>query len=550
MIKKTLQLWALLTFCLPVLSGSRLHADAHGPNLFPDGSFDDVTETYNPWAGVDADGNIHGLSGTQNAVGDDGGLYGGTFGPSVAVADLNGDGKPDIVLADSRGYLWYFPNSGTPQQAKFTQGQVIPIWLGENPDETIEGVDNIVPRIQLVDYNGDGKLGLVVGTYAGKMFFIPNRGSASSPNFPVVKDPTRFLVSTHARGQLWCNYLAPCLYHWFGPQLLDLVMGEGTYSANSIYLFRNNNSNLTPDFNEAHETKIIPGMGLEQLTPTVLDWNNDGRPDILCGDRTGDINLFLNTSTDPKNPTFDLGRKVSISGTDKFGAFTTVTTADLNGNKLPNLIIGNDSGTILYATNTGKIGAPTFSTPPVAIKGVNPYPKITVPTKWSRNQPQGVPDELLTCVNPQLEKGFAFPEGEKTKYAMKFFVFPIVDPTFAERYYPPTEDFMHEHSLACATATGAMGKKKRYNIHMWAKADSTIQGLYLRFTAGFFSGSPQFYAQNVPISVGNSWTEVNTDVRWEIPTPKPDDTNPYNVEIRFTGQGTLYVDDLQISEDQ
>jgi len=28
-------------------------------------------------------------------------------------------------------------------------------------------------------------------------------------------------------------------------------------------------------------------MGLEQLTPAVVDWNNDGKPDIICGDRTG-----------------------------------------------------------------------------------------------------------------------------------------------------------------------------------------------------------------------------------------------------------------------
>jgi len=24
-------------------------------------------------------------------------------------------------------------------------------------------------------------------------------------------------------------------------------------------------------------------MGLEQLTPAVVDWNNDGKPDIICG---------------------------------------------------------------------------------------------------------------------------------------------------------------------------------------------------------------------------------------------------------------------------
>ena len=549
MINETFSRLAV-TFFLVAVSGLRGWADPHGPNLFPEGSFDDATETFNPWSGVDADGNIHGLPGSQNAVGDDGNLYAGTFGASVSVGDLNGDGKPDLVMADSRGYIWYFPNSGTPQQAKFTQGQVIPIWLGENPDLTIEGLDNIVPRLQLADFNNDGKLGLAIGTYAGKLFYIPNRGSTAKPDFPVVKDPDRYLVNTHARGQLWCNYLAPCLYKWYGSQLLDLVMGEGTYSANSIYLLKNTNSNLTPDFNQAHQMKIVPGMGLEQLTPTVMDWNNDGKPDILCGDRTGFINLFLNTSNpsaDPGHQTFDLGRHVSIGGNEKVGAFTTVTTGDLNGNKLPNLLIGTDAGTILYATNTGKLGAPDFSKPAVPLKGVNPYPKITIPTKWTRVKPEGVPNELVTLVNPQLEKGFLFPAGETTKYAMKFLLFPITDPTFAERYYPPVESFLHEHVIACSTPTQPMTSQKRYHVHAWMKAESTIQGLYLRFSSGYFSGSPQFYSQNVPVTAETTWTEINTGVRWEIPTKDP---VGYSVEIRFTGQGTLYVDDLSISEDQ
>ena len=43
-------------------------------------------------------------------------------------------------------------------------------------------------------------------------------------------------------------------------------------------------------------TKIIPGYGREHLTPQVVDWNNDGKPDIICGERAGYVDLFLNTS--------------------------------------------------------------------------------------------------------------------------------------------------------------------------------------------------------------------------------------------------------------
>src|SRR5882757_2928771 len=98
---------AVLVFCGVVLLPSVSRAQNYGPNLLPAGSFEDVAPTYVPWAGVDDGGFIHGLEGKQLSV-DDSGVIGATaFGPSVAVGDLNGDGKPDLVLADSKGFFWF-----------------------------------------------------------------------------------------------------------------------------------------------------------------------------------------------------------------------------------------------------------------------------------------------------------------------------------------------------------------------------------------------------------------------------------------------------------
>jgi FG-GAP-like repeat len=539
---------AALFFLLPSLAC----ADGYGPNILPAGSFDNATSTYIPWAGIDDDGNIHGIEGKQLAVGDDGSINDHLFGPSVAVGDLNGDGKPDLVLADSRGFFWFYPNSGTATKPAFTQGEVMPIWLGEERTGwSTEGADNVVPRIQLVDFDGNKRLDILAGTYSGKLFHVRNIGSATQPSFKPTINRDAMLINTHKRGVLWCNYLAPCLTTLFGsPNVLNLIMGEGTYSANSLYLLKNTNSSATPSFDEDHLQKIIPGMGLEQLTPVVVDWNNDGKPDILCGDRTGYLNLYLNTSTDPDHPTFATGTHVTVGGEEQLGGSITVTVCDLTGNHLPNLLIGNDDGTIVYATNTGKLGAPAFTAPPAPIKGVlPPNYHYTTPSDWSQVQAWGAPYELLSCVNPQLEPGFTFPEGEKTRYAFKFSVWPYKSVYFPERYYPPVEDAWREHVIACAQVL-TLKLNQRYRVHFWIKANGNVADLRYQLAEqvqvrdGF-----QGYDVINPVSAGTGWTEVSSEVRIDNPDDKTVTTWRYAFQFRFTGQTTFYIDDLQVQEE-
>jgi hypothetical protein len=543
------------------LSLGLLPSLARAQNLISTGNFDQYIDTANPWAGVDLSGDIHGLNGAQKAVNDSGSIYNATFGPSVAVGDLNGDGKPDLVLADSRGFFWYYPNTGTPQKPAFTQGNVLPIWLGEKRIRyNTEGSDNVVPRIQLVDLHGSGKLDIVAGNYAGKLFYIPNIGTPQQPKFAVTQNIDALTINTHSAGTLWCDYLAPFLYNWTGRGVLDLVMGEGTYSANSIYLLSNQASTLDPLFNETNRQKIIPGMGLEQLTPTVVDWNNDGKPDILTGDRTGGLTLYLNTSTDPAHPTFAAGRPVTIGGQTKFGAFTTVTVADLTGNKLPNLIIGNDQGNLLYATNQGRLGEPSFPSPAVPLKGVNPCPKILQSAQWTEIQPPGVPYELVVCTNPQLEPGLTFPAQLKAKYALKFFRYPIDNPIAPEGYYPPAEDEPNMHIIR-SNASVSLLMKTRYRLHIWVKADQDISNVafqvYNRHVVG---NRVETVTAVVPLQASSDWSETTTTFTVEKNFSEGKEvagdladlvgSGPFNFvcHIKFVGQGTLYLADLSVEK--
>jgi hypothetical protein len=550
----------LAVMALACLLPSPARAQNYGPNVLPAGSFENVQSTFVPWAGVDDKGNIHGMDGKQLAVGDDGKIDAYNFGPSVAVGDLNGDGKLDLVLADSRGYFWYFPNSGTAHNPVFTQGEIMPIWLGEDRVHWYsEGIDNIVPRIQLVDLDNSKRLDILAGTYMGKLYLIPNVGTASQPDFKPTYKRDALLVNTHKNGVLWCNYLAPFLTNLFGsPNRLDLIMGEGTYSANNVYLLRNIGSNIDPAFDEDHIQKIIPGMGIEQLTPAVLDWDNDGKPDIICGDRTGHLTLYINNSTDPEHPTFAPGTRISIGGVDNFGGCATVTVCDLTDNHLPNLLIGKDDGTIVYALNTGKLGAPVFNTPATPLKGVLPPDchYLALPD-WSKEGAYGVPDELVAAVNPQIEPGFAFPDGVNSKYALKFFVWPAKTVYFPAHYYPQNEGLYDEdnvklmdHRITCHTDI-TLKVNTKYRVHFWVKAVGNVSDFCYKLGA---HPQPQgkgiFFAKSVvnPVNVGATWTEASADV--EIPNSvDPTVTDwVFGLEFYFTGQPTLYMDDLEIQE--
>ncbi len=362
-------------------------------NLVNNGGFEASSRRENLWQGVDNAGNLAGERGQAPVLTLSGAIADTPMPISVSVADMNGDGLLDIVTMDVLGYLRIYFNSGTPQEPKFTHGELAGIFLTRTPpkDPTI-GRDypnaRIAPRIFVTDIRKAGKKDLIVGNYLGEVLLVPNAGSAQSPDFKQPPNIAQLVIPTMKdANKRWGNVFAPCTWDWNKDGKDDLLLGEGSYSANNIHLLINQGSGGRPVFDENNRSVLAYGDGLEQLTPTVVDYNGDGAPDLLVAERSGKIAVYLNPGEPSKAgaPPPELPFTSFIAGANgrpmSFGGICTVATGDLNGDGLFDLVVGKTSGRIAIAFNTGTKTEPKFGAP-VELKGVAGTPQFQVPSGW------------------------------------------------------------------------------------------------------------------------------------------------------------------------
>lgn len=235
--------------------------------------------------------------------------------------DIDGDGDFDLLYGTDVGVLYMYHNTGSVTAAQFMYNKnYFPVLKLEGSGATAS----------LGDWDRDGDLDLVSGSWDGRFLLFKNSGTVSAPVFD---KPTG--ISTLDAG----SYSTPIFVDFEGDDTLDIISGNLN---GDVKYYKRLTANSFKEMN--YFTGINAGG---QSVATCPDFNNDGQKDLFLGSEKAANNHFYFYSSLTAGTQAD-----SVIAGIGFSSWDRSQMVDLNRDGVYEVIIGKSNGSLVYWEKT------------------------------------------------------------------------------------------------------------------------------------------------------------------------------------------------------
>ncbi|MEG3960519.1 FG-GAP-like repeat-containing protein, partial [Microcoleus sp. herbarium2] len=274
----------------------------------------------------------------------------GTNPRFVSMGDINLDGKPDLAVTNEGS------NTASILLNTTATGATTPTFA---PQVTFPTGNNAF-GLSIGDINGDGKPDLAVTNINSNNVSILLNTTTTGANTPTFA--TRVDFSTSAVPT------SVSIGDINGDGFPDLAVGHFNSNSASILLSTTPTNAATPTF----ATQVTFPTGTKPFSLSIGDINGDGLPDLAVANKdSASASILLNTTaTGASTPTFAT-QVTFLTGNEPW----SVSIGDFNGDGKPDLAVGNrlsDTLSIRLNATATNAATPTFATQVTFPSGTEP----------------------------------------------------------------------------------------------------------------------------------------------------------------------------------
>jgi len=332
------------------------------------------------------------------------------------LADYDGDGVVDLVVGtedwshygwddgyDASGRWIQGPLHGVVhvfpglQRADWAFGEPFPVLAAGEPVDVFG-----CPSPSLADFDGDGDLDLLCGSFLDRFTYFQNIGTRTLPESAAGVAPAD---ETGKPLAMELQMIVPIAFDWDRDGWMDLVVGEEDGRVAFVrHTCRCDAAGAPifarPVFFRQEADRLKCGA---LATPFGVDWDGDGDCDLLSGNTAGTVEFFENQSgpglarprwaapvrLEAAGEVFRVmaGPSGSIQGPAeaKWG-YTTLSVADWDGDGRLDILLNSILGEVVWLRNTGP------RTDATAAAAVARPPSLAAPepiqVEWEGEQPR------------------------------------------------------------------------------------------------------------------------------------------------------------------